>query len=144
MSVTVKVATPNASVVPETVVIVDEPLPLLNVTTLPGSGLPFASLIVAVTVEVVLPSATTEAGDEVSVEFAALAAAAAGRIATMMEVLSELVTVELLAAIAPEAAWITWNEPLDERTVGAPLVEETAPSAVMPAGVVNDDWPAVP
>jgi hypothetical protein len=101
-------------------------------------------LIVAVTVELVLLSANTEAGDAVNVEFDALAAAAAGRIATMTAVLSALVIVELFAAIAPEAAWITWNEPLDEREVGAPLVDVIVASAVMPAGAVKAELPAVP
>ena len=98
------VATPVALVVPETVTIVDEPLPFASVTVLPGSGLPFESLIVAVTVEVVEPSASTEVGEAESVDRDVLAAVAAGRIATITAVLSRLVIVELFAAIAPEAA----------------------------------------
>ena len=121
LSLTVNVAWPAASVVPETVVIVDEPPDLASVTVLPGNGLPLVSLIVAVTVEVVVPSARIDAGDALRVEFAALAVAAAGRMATMTAVMSRFVIVELLAATAPEAAWITSNEPLDERTAGAPL-----------------------
>src|SRR5204863_267782 len=61
-SLTVKVATPLAFVVPETVVIVDDPAPAARVTVLPGTGLPFASFSVAVSVEVALPSATTLSG----------------------------------------------------------------------------------
>ena len=70
-------------------------------TVLPGNGLPFVSLIVAVSVEVVVPSARIDAGDAVRVDLAALAVAAAGLIATMMAVSSWLVIVELFAAIAP-------------------------------------------
>ena len=101
--------------------IVEEPPDLASVTVLPGSGLPFVSSIVAVSVEVVVPSARIDVGDAVSVELAALAVAAAGRIATMIAVMSRFVIVELLAATAPAAAWITSNVPLAERTPGAPL-----------------------
>ena len=86
LSLTVNVAWPAASVVPETVVIVDEPPDFASVTVLPGSGLPFVSSIVAVSVEVVVPSARIDDGDAVRVELAALAVAAAGRIATMTAV----------------------------------------------------------
>ena len=63
--------------------------------------MPFVSLIVAVTVEVVVPSARIDAGDAVRVELVALAVAAAGLIATMTEVSSRFVIVELFAAIGP-------------------------------------------
>ena len=101
--------------------IVEEPPDFASVTVLPGSGLPFVSLIVAVSVEVVVPSARIDVGDAVRVELAALAVAAAGLIATMIAVSSRFVIVELFAATAPDAAWMTSNVPLAERTPGAPL-----------------------
>src|SRR5947209_14916734 len=67
-SLTVKVATPLAFVVPETVVIVDEPEPAASVTSLPVTAFAWASSSVTVTVEVVEPLATTEAGDAPTVE----------------------------------------------------------------------------
>src|SRR4029077_5791677 len=102
------------------------------------------SSIVAVSVEVVVPSARIDDGDAVKVELAALAVAAAGRIATMTAVESRVVIVELLAPTAPEAAWMTSNEPLAERTPGAPLCEATVARTVIPAGVVKPESPAVP
>src|SRR5215471_14175467 len=67
---TVKVATPEALVVPETVVIVGAPGPEVwaRVTVLPETGLLFASFKVTVIVEVVVPSAATEAGDGETVD----------------------------------------------------------------------------
>src|SRR4051812_24412010 len=59
---TAKVACPAASVVPETVLIVELPEPAASVTVLPASGCPKASRIVAVSVDVVLSSAVSEAG----------------------------------------------------------------------------------
>ena len=47
---------------PETVVIVEEPPDLASVTVLPETGFDCASFRVTVTVEVVEPSAVTEAG----------------------------------------------------------------------------------
>src|SRR3954471_6263836 len=61
-SLTLKVACPAASVVPETVLIVELPDPAASVTALPASGCPKASRIVAVSVDVVLSSAVSEAG----------------------------------------------------------------------------------
>ena len=57
---------------PETVVIVEEPLPLASVTVLPETGFEFASFSVTVTVEVVEPSATIEAGEALTVDCAAV------------------------------------------------------------------------
>ena len=62
VSLTVKVATPEPLVTPETVVIVEEPPPLASVTVLPETGLLLASRRVTVTVEVVEPSAVTDEG----------------------------------------------------------------------------------
>ena len=56
-SLTVKVATPEPLVTPETVVIVEEPPPFASVTVLPGTGFDCASFNVTVTVEVVESSA---------------------------------------------------------------------------------------
>ena len=67
-----KVATPEPFVTPETVVIVEEPLPLASVTVLPETGFEFASFSVTVTVEVVEPSATIEAGAALTVDCAAV------------------------------------------------------------------------
>ena len=63
VSLTVKVATPEPLVTPETVVIVEEPLPLASVTVLPEMGCNCASISVTVTVEVATPFAVTEVGD---------------------------------------------------------------------------------
>jgi hypothetical protein len=144
VSVTVNVAWPAASVVPETVVIVDDPPLFARVTVLFGNGLPLESLIVAVIVEAVDPSAVTVAGDALTVESDALAVAAAGRTATITAVSSRLVIVELFAPIAPDAAWMTSNVPVAERTPGAPLCEETLARTFMPVGVVKLESPAVP
>ena len=56
-SLTVKVATPEPLVTPETVVIVEEPPPFASVTVLPGTGFDCASFNVTVTVDVVEMSA---------------------------------------------------------------------------------------
>ena len=74
MSLTVKVATPEALVTPETVVIVEEPPHLASVTVLPATGLLLASRRVTVTVEVVEPSAVTEAGAAETPDCAAVTA----------------------------------------------------------------------
>src|SRR3954468_341917 len=71
VSLTVNVATPEAFVVPETVVIVEEPPDFASVTVLPGTGCDWASFSVTVTVEVVTPLAVTDAGDAVTVDWAA-------------------------------------------------------------------------
>ena len=70
-SLTVKVATPEALVTPETVVIVEEPPLFASVTVLPETGFDFASFSVTVIVEVVLPSARTDVGEAVTVDWAA-------------------------------------------------------------------------
>ncbi len=72
VSLTVKVATPEPLVTPETVVIVEEPPPFASVTVLPETGFDCASFSVTVTVEVVLPSARTEAGAAETVDCAAV------------------------------------------------------------------------
>ena len=69
-----KVAWPAASVVPETVVTVDEPEPCVSVTALPATGWPYASFSVTVSVEVEEPSAVSEAGEAARVEADALTA----------------------------------------------------------------------
>jgi len=72
VSLTVNVAWPEPFVTPETVVIVEEPLPFARVTVLPETGFEFASLSVTVIVEVVLLSASTDAGDAETVDCAAV------------------------------------------------------------------------
>ena len=57
---------------PETVVIVEEPLPLASVTVLPETGWDCASSKVTVTVEVATPFAVTEAGAALTVDCAAV------------------------------------------------------------------------
>jgi len=71
---TVKVTTPEALEVPEAAEMVGLPEPevLARVTVLPETGLPPASFRVTVMVEVVLPSATTEAGEALTVDSAAV------------------------------------------------------------------------
>jgi hypothetical protein len=71
---TVNVATPEASVIPETVVIVGVPGPdvLASVTLLPETGLLFTSFKVTVIVEVAEPSATTDVGNATTVDVPAL------------------------------------------------------------------------
>ena len=61
---------------PETVVIVEEPPALASVTVLPATGFDCASLSVTVTVEVVEPSAVTDAGAAATVDCAAVTAPA--------------------------------------------------------------------
>src|SRR5450759_426524 len=79
LSFTVKVACPNALVTPVTVVMVELPDPAVSVTVLPDTRLGTAapSFNVTVMVEVLVPSAGTDAGDAgfaLTVEFIALIA----------------------------------------------------------------------
>src|SRR5262249_28579276 len=73
VDLTVNVATPKLFVVPETTVIVGVPGPdvLANVTALPETGLLLASFNVTVTVDVVVPFATTDVGAALTVDWAA-------------------------------------------------------------------------
>src|SRR3954451_19394748 len=77
VSLTANVATPDAFVTPETVVIVEEPPAFASVTVLPATGFDWASRRVTETVEVAVPSAVTEAGDADTEDWAAVAAPAA-------------------------------------------------------------------
>ena len=72
VSLTVNVAWPEPLVTPETVVIVEEPLPLASVTVLPETGWDCASSSVTVTVEVATPFAVTDVGDAETVDWAAV------------------------------------------------------------------------
>ena len=72
VSLTVKVATPEPLVTPETVVIVEEPPDFASVTVLPATPVEWESLSVTVIVEVVLPSAATVAGAALTVDCAAV------------------------------------------------------------------------
>ena len=72
VSLTVNVAWPLAFVVPETVVIVELPLPAVSETALPLTKLFPESLRVTVTDEVVEPSAATDVGFALTVDVAAL------------------------------------------------------------------------
>lgn len=78
MDLTVKVATPELSVVPWVVLTVGIPGPEVwaKVTDLPGTPLLLASFRVTVTVEVVEPSATTDADEGVTMDCAAVTAPA--------------------------------------------------------------------
>jgi hypothetical protein len=73
---TVNVASPEALVVPETVVIVGDPGPevLASVTVLPETPLPYWSFKVMVIREVVDPSAATDSGHAATVDIPALTA----------------------------------------------------------------------
>ena len=75
---TVNVTTPEASLAPEAALIVGVPGPevLASVTVLPETGLLLASFNVTVIVEVVAPSAVTEAGAAATVDCAAVTAPA--------------------------------------------------------------------
>src|SRR4051794_6386145 len=77
VSLTVKVATPEALVVPETVVIVEEPPDFASVTVFPETAFDCVSFSVTVTVEVVTPFAVTDAGAADTVDWAAVTAPAA-------------------------------------------------------------------
>ena len=69
LSVTVKVATPEALVVAGEVVITEDPEPAVSETEIPaGSGFEYLSLRVTVIVEGVDPSAGTPAGEALTVE----------------------------------------------------------------------------
>src|SRR3954452_1596299 len=72
VSLTVNVATPDAFVVPETVVIVEEPPDFASVTVLPATVFEFESRRVTVMVALALPSATTDAGEALTVDCAAV------------------------------------------------------------------------
>ena len=72
VSLTVNVACPDAFVVPDTVVIVDDPPPLASDTVLPEAALPLTSFRVTVMVEVVVPFAVTDPGDAETVDWAAV------------------------------------------------------------------------
>ena len=70
---TVNVASPLLFVVPDTVVIVELPVPCASVTVLSLTGLPFVSFNVTVMVDVAVPFASTEEEEAATVEFAAVA-----------------------------------------------------------------------
>ena len=72
VSLTVKVAWPDALVVPLTVVIVEDPPLFASVTVLPETALPLTSFSVTVTVEVLVPFAVTEPGEADTVDCAAV------------------------------------------------------------------------
>ncbi len=90
MSFTVKVTTPLALEAPLAAEIVELPLPAVSVTVLPLTGLLFTSLSVTVIVEVVEPSATTDAGLAFTVDAAALTAPAVIAIAVLTAEVSPL------------------------------------------------------
>src|SRR5680860_1384216 len=85
---TVNVATPEASVIPETVVIVGVPKPdvLASVTVLPETGSLFTSFKVTVIVEVAEPSAATDASDAATVDVPILTAPAMSSVAIVVSV----------------------------------------------------------
>src|SRR3982751_6898872 len=62
VSLTANVATPDAFVTPETVVIVEDPPAFASVTVLPATGFDCASRRVTETVELAVPSAVPDAG----------------------------------------------------------------------------------
>ena len=68
---TVNVTTPPASDGPLAAEIVEWPAPCASATVLPATGLLLPSLTVTVIVEVVLPSATTNDGDALTLELPA-------------------------------------------------------------------------
>src|SRR4051812_23280625 len=72
VSLTVKVATPEAFVMPETVVIVEEPPDFARVTVFAATGVECESFSVTVIVAVLAPSAATELGAALTVDCAAV------------------------------------------------------------------------
>ena len=74
VSLTVKVATPEPLVTPETVVIVEEPPDFASVTVLPAIRSSAQSLSVTVIVDVVTPSAANGGRGAVTVDCAAVGA----------------------------------------------------------------------
>src|SRR5205814_1094674 len=135
VSLTVKVTTPLALEDPLAAEIVELPLPAVSETVLPLTGLLFASLSVAVMVEVVAPSAATEAGLALRVDVLALTVPAvkvtvAGGVTVMLSVVSSLLdalpisTVSLTVKVATPLAL---EVPLAAEIVELPLpaVSET-------------------
>ena len=68
---TLKLAWPLAFVVPPTTLMLEFPLPAVNETALPLTGLLLASLSVTVMVEIVVPSAGTDVGLALTVDVVA-------------------------------------------------------------------------
>ena len=132
LSLTVKVAWPEPLVVPETVVIVEEPLPLASVTVFPETGFEFASLRVTVTVDVVEPSATIDVGEAVTVDCAAVTGPAVKVTVAVCVTVTESVVSVAVYAVASATVSLTvkvaWPEPLvtPETVV---IVEEPLPFA---------------
>ena len=77
--------------VPETVVIVEEPAPWASVTVWPATGLAKASLAVTVTVELAVPLAVTEPGAALTVELVASTAPAVKETAAVWVTVTESV-----------------------------------------------------
>ena len=82
-------------VVPLTVAIVELPLPAVSVTVLLPTGLLFASMSVTVIVEVDVPSAITDVGLAITVDWAAVA----GPAVTVSVCVGLLVTPPVAAAV---------------------------------------------
>ena len=100
VDLTVKVTTPEPSEAPEAAEIVSvAPRLEARVTVFPATGLELASLSVTVIVEVVLPSATTEAGLALTVDWAAVGVPAA-KVTVAVCVISR-VSVESVAVRLP-------------------------------------------
>jgi hypothetical protein len=97
----VKVATPIVLVVPDTVVMVSLPSRLEeSETNLLLTGLPFASLSVTVIVDVVDPSAATDAGEAVTVDTEGLTAPAVKvTVACWVMVTLSVVSVALMTSV---------------------------------------------
>ena len=123
VSLTVNVATPEPFVTPETVVIVEEPPPFASVTVFPGTGLPFESRSVAVSVEAELPSAVTDAGAAVSVDWPPLTEPA--------EKVTDAVCVTATASVVSVAVYETVSAVVSETAkVASPAASVVAESGV--------------
>jgi hypothetical protein len=111
----VKLACPDAFVVPDTVVTVDEPPPCPSETDWPLSGCPKASFAVTVTVEVVEPSAVTEPGAAETVDAVASTAPAVNDTVAVCVTVTESVLSVAVYVVDSTAASTTvnvaWPEP---------------------------------
>ena len=128
VSVTVKLAWPEPFVTPETVVIVEEPPDLASVTVLPATGFDCASRSVTVTVELVEPSAVTEAGAAETLDWAAVTGPAAK--------LTDAVWLTVTESVVSVAVYV-----VDSATVSVTVNVATPEPLLTPETVAISDEP---
>src|SRR3954449_4948214 len=114
VSLTANVATPDAFVTPETVVIVEEPPAFASVTVLPATGFDWPSRSVTVTVDVDEPSAVTEAGAAETLDCAAVTAPATKvTVAVWVTVTESVVSVAVYVVVSATVSLtvkVAWPE----------------------------------